>query len=104
MLYLVEAHPTVERANVVDAGEGPGPVDCQDSGAVPSAGYLWQSVTPPSFHGGGDGGADVCPRLVRRRGAHVHSAHVARNLWRGDRQGEADNNAAEICFLKRLLT
>jgi hypothetical protein len=26
MLYLVEAHPTVERANVVDAGEGPGPV------------------------------------------------------------------------------
>jgi hypothetical protein len=26
MLYLVEAHPTVERANVVDSGEGPGPV------------------------------------------------------------------------------
>jgi hypothetical protein len=26
MLYLVEAHPSVERANVVDAGEGPGPV------------------------------------------------------------------------------
>jgi hypothetical protein len=26
MLYLVEAHPTVERAKVVDAGEGPGPV------------------------------------------------------------------------------
>jgi hypothetical protein len=26
MLYLVEAHPTVERANIVDAGEGPGPV------------------------------------------------------------------------------
>ncbi len=26
MLYLVEAHPSIERANVVDAGEGPGPV------------------------------------------------------------------------------
>jgi hypothetical protein len=26
MLYLVEAHPSVERANVVDAGEGPGSV------------------------------------------------------------------------------
>ena len=26
MLYLVEAHPTVERANVIDSGEGPGPV------------------------------------------------------------------------------
>jgi hypothetical protein len=26
VLYLVEAHPSIERANVVDAGEGPGPV------------------------------------------------------------------------------
>jgi hypothetical protein len=26
MLYLVEAHPTVERANVVDSEGGPGPV------------------------------------------------------------------------------
>src|SRR6516165_8689865 len=26
MLYLVEAHPTAEKGNVVDAGEGPGPV------------------------------------------------------------------------------
>jgi hypothetical protein len=26
MLYLVEAHPSIEKGNVVDAGEGPGPV------------------------------------------------------------------------------
>jgi hypothetical protein len=26
MLYLVEAHPTPEKGNVVDAGAGPGPV------------------------------------------------------------------------------
>ena len=26
MLYLVEAHPSIERGNIVDSGEGPGPV------------------------------------------------------------------------------
>jgi hypothetical protein len=26
MLYLVEAHTSIERANAIDAGEGPGPV------------------------------------------------------------------------------
>ena len=26
MLYLVEAHPSIEKGNVVDSGEGPGPV------------------------------------------------------------------------------
>jgi hypothetical protein len=26
MLYLVEAHPTCEQADKIDAGEGPGPV------------------------------------------------------------------------------
>ena len=26
MLYLVEAHPSIERGNIVDLGEGPGPV------------------------------------------------------------------------------
>ena len=26
MLYLVEAHPSIEKGNAVDVGEGPGPV------------------------------------------------------------------------------
>jgi hypothetical protein len=26
MLYLVEAHPSIEKGNAVDSGEGPGPV------------------------------------------------------------------------------
>jgi hypothetical protein len=26
MLYFVEAHTSIERANAIDAGEGPGPV------------------------------------------------------------------------------
>ena len=26
MLYLVEAHPSIENGNAIDAGEGPGPV------------------------------------------------------------------------------
>jgi hypothetical protein len=26
MLYLVEAHPSIEKGNIVDSGEGPGPV------------------------------------------------------------------------------
>jgi hypothetical protein len=26
MLYLVEAHPSIERGNIVDSGEGPGVV------------------------------------------------------------------------------
>ena len=29
MLYLVEAHPTIENGNKIDAGEGPGHVIAQ---------------------------------------------------------------------------
>ena len=100
MLYLVEAHPSVERANVVDAGEGPGPVIAKNRGEVPSEGDLRQSVTPSSFHGSGarysgeDGRTDVRPRLVCRCRAHIHSAHVGGDLWRSDRQREEDYKTA----------
>jgi hypothetical protein len=42
--YLVEAHPSIEKGNAVDAGERPSPVVAKDRGAVQSGGDLWQSV------------------------------------------------------------
>jgi hypothetical protein len=102
MLYLVEAHPSIERANVVDAGEGPGPVIAKIVERFRPEAIYGNPSAPPGFHGGesrysgADRGADVCPRLVRRHGAHVHSDHAAGDLWRGDRQREADYNPAEI--------
>jgi hypothetical protein len=94
MLYLVEAHPSVERANVVDAGEGPGSVIAK----------IVERFRPKAIYGNPSrrqvfmvvelGRTDVCPRLVCRCRAHIHSAHVGGDLWRSDRQREEDYKAA----------
>jgi hypothetical protein len=70
MLYLVEAHPTIENGNTIDAGEGPGNVIAQIVERFPSPGDLRESDAPPNLYGhepghtGQDGGANVCPHLV----------------------------------------
>jgi hypothetical protein len=86
MLYLVQAHASMERANTADSGEGPGPVFAK----------VAERFRPEAFYGNPtrreifmvvnlDTPAQMAELMyilswVRRRGAHVHANYAARDF------------------------
>jgi hypothetical protein len=69
MLYLVQARAAMERANTIDAGEGP--VERFRPEAVYGQCDAARAIHGgESRHTGADGRINVCHHVVRRRGAH----------------------------------
>ena len=102
MLYLVEAHASMERGNKIDGEKGPGPIFAK----------IVERFRPEAFYGNPsrrqiflvvdlDTPAKMAelmyvPDVVCRHRADGDSSDASRGVRRGHREREADRNATGI--------